>query len=240
MNYLEFKRQLMVDPYERSAEFEAALRDDKQCAEAAAESEKFEQALRAAIDIEVPEDIVVIAQQQAWRKTSIFEKATGWMPAVAAGLIMGVGLTSAVFFYNNAQGPDINAYLANHWSMDGMSGLQQAASQQSSPADVKAVLATLSLEADDNLMEHIMHARNCGTPNGKGVHMVVHTDDGMVTVIYMPGMRTKQGEIDAIDGNHVMLTRLEHGSIAYLGESMQSLKTAETMVEAHLSKTLDT
>ena len=242
MNYLEFKRQLMVDPRERNAEFEAAVRSDEKCAAAAAQSDKFETALLEAMNVNVPEDIVMLAQRQAWKKPSAIQKVTKWMPAMAAGLALGIGLTTAVFFYNNNQATDVHDYLVAHWAKDGLSALQVAGEEPANASDVRAVLANLSLDADAELVDSIMHATNCMTPNGQGVHLVMHTDDGMVTVIYMPGVRAEDGRTDTVGDHEVMLTRLEYGSVAYFGDTKKSLKSADVMVDEHLteSKIIDT
>ncbi len=233
MNYLEFKRQLMVDPYDRSPDFEEALKVNSDCAAAAVESDSFEAILRSAIDVPAPKDLVSLAINQRNKELPKPQKVS-WLPAMAAGLAMGIGLTTAVFLFNSTSDQNIEHHLASHWMKDGEITLQQAAINPMDNVGVSQVLATLNLEANDTLMGNIMYARNCGTPHGNGVHMVMRTEAGMVTVIYMPEADVNDGKRMHVASNEALLTQMEHGSIAVIGAEQQNLDSSVQFVKANL------
>lgn len=235
MNYLEFKRQLMVDPYDRSPDFEEALKVNSDCAAAAAKSDSFEAILQSAINVPVPEDLVSLAINQR-NKELPKPQIVSWLPAMAAGLAMGIGLTTAVFLFNKTSDQNVEHHLADHWMKDGDITLQQAAINPMDNTGISQVLATLNLEADDELMGNIIYARNCGTPHGNGVHMVMRTDAGMVTVVYMPEADVKDGKRIHVASNEALLTQMERGSIAIIGSEQQNLDSRVQFVKANLKE----
>lgn len=223
----------MVDPYDRSPAFEDALRNNPDCAAAAANSDSFESILQSAINVPVPEDLVDLAISQR-NKDLPASRRINWMPAMAAGLAMGIGLTTAIFMYNGSKGQSIEQHLASHWAKDGDLTMQMAARNPMPADDVREVLAGLNLNADDALMNDIMYARNCGTPNGNGVHMVMRTESGPVTVIYMPATKGRNGQIMHLAGSEAMLTNTERGSFAVIGAGSGDLSTNVAFIKANL------
>ena len=182
MNYLEFKRQLMVDPYDRSDAFNEALASNTDCAAAVKQSDAFEALLRSAVDVPVPSNLVDICKEQSQQETTE-RRYMQWVPAMAAGLAMGIGLTMAVFLFNGENAPSLQDHLVHHWSKDGELTLQMAKQDPMNTVGVERVLATLDLQASTSLLGAIEYARNCGTPHGDGVHMVMDTPAGMVTAL---------------------------------------------------------
>ncbi len=242
MNYLEFKRQLMVDPYARSLAFKEAVRTDPDCAAAAAASDKFESALQNALGVAVPEDLLELAIAQRKQSSSgPAQPALKWLPAMAAGLLMGVGLTTAVFVLNQtADEQSVAQHLASHWSKDGDITLQLAAQKPMQGDVVRLVLAGLSLEAGQDLVNSIAYARNCGTPNGNGIHMVINTANGPVTAIYMPDTTVDQNERMQVDSNNVLFAQLQHGSVALIGADQHGLTSGLAMIRANLKEHIET
>ncbi len=236
MNYLEFKRQLMVDPYDRSSEFRAALLNDPDCESAAAESDSFETLLQSAVKVPVPENLVDLAIRQRYQDSS--KRSTiAWLPAMAAGLMMGVGLTTAVFLFNGDNSGNLQSleqHLASHWSKDGEITLQMAANNPMDTDGVQRVLATLNLVADEVLMDDILYARNCGTPHGNGVHMVVSTNDGMVTAIYIPEAEIDDSKLLKVLANDGLLVPMDKGTIALVAANRQSLDSSMGIIKAGL------
>lgn len=235
MNYLEFKRQLMVDPYDRSPAFQDALLANSDCADAAALSDSFEAVLQSAINVPVPEDLVSLAISQRNKELPKSNKIS-WLPAMAAGLAMGIGLTTAVFLFNNTDSESVEQSLASHWIKDGDITMQLATSTPMDSDGVSQVLATLNLDADDALMGDIMFARNCGTAHGNVVHMIMRTDAGLVTVIYMPETEVNDGERLHVASKEALLTQMEHGSIALIGAGQQNLDSSVEFVKANLKE----
>lgn len=234
MNYLEFKRQLMVDPYDRSDAFEEALRTNSDCVEAVQQSDSFEALLQSAMGVPVPSNLVDLQAIQSEQSNTV-RQVVGWLPAMAAGLAMGVGLTMAVFLFTNKESQSVQDHLADHWSKDGDITVQLAQQGPMNTKGVEQVLATLDLQAETQLLGDIAYARNCGTPHGDGVHMVMNTPDGVVTAIYMPEMEV--GDVDSmhVAGNAVMFMQMEHGVLALVGSDEHNLGNVLKTMQSNLA-----
>ncbi len=228
----------MVDPYDRSPDFLEALRNDPDCAAAAEQSDSFETLLQSAVNVSVPDDIVDLAISQRYQESS--ERRTmSWLPAMAAGLMMGIGLTTAVFLFNGDSGNGIHGledHLVSHWSKDGEITLQMAASSPMDAEGIQRVLGTLNLVANDALMDGIIYARNCGTPNGNGVHMVVQTEAGLITAIYIPEAEIPESKLVDMKANQGMLVPMQRGAVALVAANAEGLDYGMNTIKANLTE----
>ena len=64
--------------------------------------------------------------------------------------------------------------------------------------------------------------------------MVVSTDQGPMTVIYMPEIRVSEGETVNFDQMHATLVNLEQGSAAIIGMQSQNVDDLVAMVRDSL------
>ena len=71
----------------------------------------------------------------------------------------------------------------------------------------------------------------CPTPAGKGAHMVINTDQGPITVIFMPDTTVTDGDIVEFDGMKAQLVSLERGSAAIIGTLTQPVSSFHTLVQ---------
>jgi len=234
MNYHEFKRRLMVDPYDRDAAFEQLRREDPDCARAAEESDQFERKLEAALSVPVPANLAdELIREQPAQQT---RRQPPWPVSMAAGLLAGVLLASAVFWQlgGSSDSPaDVERFLAAHWQHDGHVVLANAEAGMDL-AHVRKVLGAINLDADGELLRQVAFATNCPTPNGRGVHMVVRTEAGPVTVIYMPGIKADDGRQLQVDGRRAMLVRMQSGSAALIGERPDDLEPVKRTLQQRL------
>lgn len=252
MNYLEFKRQLMVDPYERSEAFTAARRDDADCTAAALESDRFEAQLRNAMDVTVPSDLIECIEQTIATEESVShtivnisqidngsasdKKYTGWVPALAAGIAMGVGLTVTLFFINN-QDPSLQELMAEHWRYDGEATELMAMQSPTDEFNNQQILATLSLQANSDLMQQIAYARNCGTPTSEGVHMVMRIDDELVTAVYIPDLQLpEESTLTKMDDITILMGNFDLGVVAFFGDDEQMLQATMDELQVNLQE----
>ena len=194
MNFSEFKQALGADPKSQDPEFLRARESSEEFAEAAREAEVFEQKLEKATTLPMPEgllqDILNIPGQPtpiAAGRQPVADKPVRrrWIPlAAAASLLVAVGAASLV--YQNAnQWETVEEYLADHYRYDGHT--LEHRSDGSPAGDAQALLADLGVSVENELSEIISVIKYCPTPDGKGAHMVLNTQTGPVTLIYMPG-----------------------------------------------------
>jgi len=229
MDFSEFKRRIGADPWSRDPETLRARNSAPEFETAAAETEVFEEKLQSAVNIQAPADLLAdikgISQQPVQQRN--------WMPlALAASLLIAIGAISMVW-NQSRQWDSVEAYLAHHYSLDGDALVTQV-SGIVAEQDITKILASLAASADRELSGRIKVIKFCPTPEGRGVHMVVTTDQGPMTVIFMPNMQVTDGEIVKFDQMHAFLVSLEHGSAAIIGKQSQEVKAFETVVRRSL------
>ncbi len=229
MNFSEFKKLLGADPLNRDTETMRARKSAPEFEAAAAEAEAFEEKLQSALHIQPPVDLLNEIKgipQQALKRRN-------WMPlALAASLLIAVG-AAGIVWQQNHQWDSVEDYVADHYSHDG-SELLAYATDIVAEQDVIKIMAKLGASADPQLSGRIKFIKFCPTPNGRGAHMVVSTDQGPMTIIFMPKTQVTDGEMIRFDQQHALLVSLEHGSAAIIGAQSQSVENLETMLRESL------
>ena len=229
MNFSEFKKLIGADPWNRDPETLRARNSSPEFEAAATEAEAFEEKLQSALLVQPPADLLVdikaIGQQPARKRN--------WMPlALAASLIIAVG-AAGLAWKQSRQWDSIEDYLADHYSHDGPALVAQA-TELVAERDINRIMASLDAEAGQQLSGNIRFIKFCPTPDGRGAHMVVSTDQGPMTVIFMPGTKVADGELVRFDQMHAFLVGLEHGSAAIIGDQSQSVEKLEVLIRDSL------
>jgi hypothetical protein len=80
---------------------------------------------------------------------------------------------------------------------------------------------------------HFIH--DCHTPGGTGVHMVVVTDSGPVTVYYMPKTVLDKDRLNFdIEDTKAVLVAMQKGSVAIIANTQQQLASIEPLLQNNL------
>ena len=229
MNFSEFKKLLGADPFNRDDDTVRARKSSPEFEAAAKEAEAFEEKLRAAVDVPVPPDLLAdirsISRQPVKRRK--------WVPlAMAASLLLAVG-AAGVVWQQNHHWDSVEDYVADHYSHDGLKVLANASGAVSGQ-DISRIMSRLGASAGGSLSERIKFIKFCPTPNGRGAHMVVSTDQGPMTIIFMPKTDVPDGEMINFDEQHALLVSLDSGSAAIIGKRTQALEDLESMLRNSL------
>ena len=230
MSFSEFKRLIGADPWNRDPETLRARNSAPEFETAAAEAEAFEEKLQSALHVQPPagllDEIKGMSQQQPAQRRN-------WMPlALAASLLIAVGAVGMVW-KQSRQWDSVEAYLADHYSHDG-DALVAGATDIVSEQEVMRIMASLNASADQQLSGRIKFIKFCPTPEGRGAHMVVSTDQGPMTIIFMPKTQVTDGEVVRFDQMHAFLVALEHGSAAIIGKQSQSVESMQEVIRKSL------
>jgi len=229
MSFSKFKKIIGADPWSRDAETLRARKSSPEFEEAAVEAEAFEKKLQSALLVSPPSDLLdnikAISQQPA--------RQHRWMPlALAASLLIAVGTVGMV--WNQSLKPEtVEAYLADHYSHDG-SALITKAMASAAEQDINGILASLNAAADRPLADRIRLIKYCPTLEGRGAHMVVSTNQGPMTIIFMPKTQVDDLKMVEFDQMHALLVDLEHGSAAIIGAKSQTVENLEGVVRGAL------
>jgi len=229
MNFSEFKKLIGADPWNRDPGTLRARNSAPEFEAAAKDAEAFEEKLQSAVHVQPPVDfldeIKSISQQPARKRN--------WMPlALAASVLIAVG-AAGMAWKQSRQWDNVGDYLADHYSHDGPA-LVAKATEVVMQQDINKIMARLDATADQQLSGNIRFIKFCPTPDGRGAHMVVNTDQGLVTIIFMPKTVVTDGETIEFDQMHAYLVSLEHGSAAIIGNQSQAVEELETMIRSSL------
>lgn len=192
MNYSEFKRQLNSDPASEDAEYQAARRSGPEFVQAAAASDAFELQLQRAAQLPVNHELIASLQALAGTASKASESLLyRFRYAIAASVVLAF---SAVFLMQQLapRGDSVESYVASHFDHDGNKVL--ALADKPNTEELSDILAALDLRMDASMSQQVRFVKYCPTPEGTGVHLVLNTEQGLVTVIIMPGQKVKDGE----------------------------------------------
>ena len=236
MNFSEFKKLMGADPWNRDPETMRARNSAPEFEAAAAEAEAFEEKLQSALHIQPPAGLLEEIKGISRQIESIEQKPVrqrNWMPlALAASLLIAIGAVGMVW-KQSRQWDNVEAYLADHYSHDGDALVAQAIDVVSEQ-DIVKIMASLNASADHELSGRIRFIKFCPTPEGRGAHMVVSTDQGPMTIIFMPKTQVTDGEMVRFDQMHAFLVNLEHGSAAIIGKQSQAVESMEAVIRESL------
>jgi hypothetical protein len=225
MNFSEFKRQLGIEPRGSDPAFLRARQSGPEFEEAACAAERFEDSLERAVQIPAPDNFLgeILAINQNPPAT---EKSRHWLPiAMAASVLVAVGVTGLVWNMNHSW-DSVEDYVADHYRHDGISLLNSG-----NIGDVQELFAGLDVQAAPALASIVGVIKYCPTPDGKGVHMILNTESGPITVIYMPDTPVIDGEQFAFDGVEAILVDLKRGSAAIIGPNTQAISNMYAFIQ---------
>ena len=229
MSFSEFKKLMGADPLNQDPETLRARNSAPGFEAAATEAEAFEEKLQAALNVAAPVDLLAdiksITEQPAKRRN--------WMPlAMAASVLLVIGAAGIVWKQTHSW-DSVEAYVQDHYGHDGGSVLADATSFVANE-DIINIMSRFGANVDETLSERIKFIKYCPTPDGKGVHMVVSTDQGPMTVLYMPETDVINGEIIQFDQQHALLVSLQRGSAVIIGEKSQAIQDLEPTLRSSL------
>jgi len=232
MNFSEFKKLIGADPRNRDPETLRARNSSAEFEAAATEAAIFEDKLEAALRIQLPADLLSeikgISQQPVRRN---------WVPlAMAASLMIAVG-AAAIVWQQTHHWDSVEEYVEDHYSYDGVDLLADATDIVAGQ-DIVKIMGKLGATMDQQLAGSIKFIKFCPTPDGRGAHMVVSTDQGPMSIIFMPETKVTDGVMIEFDQQHALLVNLENGSAAIIGERSQAIENLEPMLRKSLKTSL--
>lgn len=218
MSSSEFEKNLGAEPRQTAArlESEGPLSPEQRAAvdEALAFEDRLEDALRVPADEQALLDTLLSTPGKARRR---FEPPT-WL-ALAASVFILVGVSGLLWVSVGPRGtPSVADYVASHYAHDGAAVLARA-DGGTTAGDVQTVLARLGVQASEDLTGQVQFIKFCPTPDSQGAHMILATQDGPATVIFMPAVQVDEPMLLRLDGVHAQVVSLERGAAAIIGVS---------------------
>jgi len=233
MGFSEFKKHIIADPWSQDPAIVRARESDPRFEQAALEAQSLNKKLESAVSIPAPEGLLEDIKTIVHSPTS----QRRWLPwAMAASILIAIGAFS-IGWKQTHQWDSVEDYLVDHYSHDG-ERLMGEATGPVSAAEVEQIMASLNATAGQSLTGMVKLIKYCPTPDGRGAHLVVSTDDGPMTIVFMPKTRVTDGEILEFDQKHAYMVNLDHGSAAIIGRSEQPVGKLQTLVRNSITSTL--
>ena len=231
MDFTEFRRRLGAEPLSDDPELQHARKSSPEFEQEALDVRRFEDKLIRALRLPEPDGLVEELQSLPWQDETKSSPSRWMRMALAASLLVAVG--AAGITWNMNRGWDsVEDYLADHYQHDGLSLLAQA--NGATESEVQAIFAGFDVAAAPALADIVGVIKYCPTPDGKGVHMVLNTQEGPVTVIYMPETSVTDRETHHFDNVEAVLVELESGSAAIIGSEQQQIVDVYSMVQSSI------
>ena len=213
MDFSEFKRRLGAEPSSADPAVAAARDASPEHRAYAEDAERFETQLERAVAVAVPDTLIDDIRRLPGKAP---HRKFAWPAALAASVLVAVG-AAGVAWQMNSGWDSVEDYVTDHYRHDGDRLVTE--SLQAGRGDVHELLAEFGLDATPALADAVSVVKRCPTPGGEGVHMVLHTASGPLTVIYMPDTAVTDHAKMAFDDKAVVLVALERGSAAIIGQA---------------------
>lgn len=228
MNFSEFILKLGAEPRNRDPEFLSARQSSPEFENAASEAGLFEDKLERAVLIPVPTGLLDEIKAVSRQSEAPARRTKWWPMAMAASVLIAVGAVGITWKTSNSWA-SVEEYVVSHYRHDGEKFTNLA--DGGSATDIQAVLSELNVEAAPALADIVGLIKYCPTPDGKGVHMILNTQTGPVTVIYMPETDVVDREMLAFDGLEAILVDMKKGSAAIIGPNEQRVTSLYAIVQ---------
>lgn len=228
MNFSEFKHRLGAEPRAQDPDFLQARESSPEFRKAAEEADRFERQLEKACSITAPADLLDKLRSIPAETGHGRSRGFRWQLALAASLLIAVG-TAGVYWRLDNRWDTVEDYVVDHYRHDGARALSAAG--DGFGEGLTALLGEFGVQPASEFAAIVSVVKKCPTPDGSGVHMVLNTQQGLVTVIYMPRTRVEDGEQFVFDGHEAILVALPAGSAAIIGSPSQHVAQLHPSVQ---------
>lgn len=220
MDFSEYLRRLGAEPRSRDADMERARASGPEFREAAEAADRFENLLDRALDLPAPAGLPGRLSAIARRTPPGRYVRLAWPAALAAGLLLAAG--AWLLQSRLAPGWDtVEDYVMDHYRHDGTKVLDRA--NGIDPGRLESMLADFGVGAAPALVDSVRLVKYCPTPDGEGLHLVLDSPQGLVTLIYMPRTGVNDRQTWRFDDREALLVALPRGSAAIIGRPEQQL-----------------
>lgn len=239
--YLRIRQILTSDPNTRDPEVLQYLANSESCSEFAQKLRQFDDKLKAAIQLDVPEGLesrIILAQRLSGNDEAVenndnvveFKKSSTsqlrnykWM-SIAAALVLAVGLSLGMFKFGESQGLEqqILAHLYEH---------KEALTKDKNIelASFNKMLAPHGVRVSESI-GHIRYASNCPIDDKKAPHFVLSENGEPVTVMYIPWKQMSKREKFGDDKFKGVLLSSKKGSFVIFSEDPEIINSVQDRV----------
>ncbi len=226
MNCIDFRREIGSDPGSTSNDIQAHARECESCARYAEQMQSMDGVLAAAMRVDVPDSLTdidaLIARAEGDEARSNRTQRVWY--ALAASVLVGVGLVSGLMLGQSRSGGGLPAELIAHVLHE-----PQALSEDLPRLELFRVSNVLkrgrvSLKGD---IGDVHYAGLCSFRGKPVPHLVVRGASGPVTVMLLPDEQVDKRTPFEEEGYKGILVPTGRGSIAIIGEPDELLEPVQ-------------
>jgi hypothetical protein len=230
INCIDVCRQLRSGSYLDDINITSHLKTCEACSAYAAQQDKLTHSMEQAMNVDAPEGLASrILLQQSISENNHIGITRNRIYAIAASILLSVSLVSGYLFLNKPV--SLEQVALNHVKGE----LRHLKDRNNVPLlKVNDLLKPFNMKLNKSLGE-INYAGSCVIKDSKGVHIVVQTETGPVTILLMPGEFVKNRKLvdDALYSGAVV--PIENGSFAIIGGKRESLSELEQRIKSGIT-----
>ncbi len=222
MNCLDVRRYLLSVPSNITVEVQSHLQACTDCAQFAKGLADFEQTLKKAADVPVPDGLasrILLRQRMARNRPQRWP----WL-AAAASLFMAIAVVTYLGVFSAQQ--SLESSVLAHIESE-LHHLEDR--KNLSLDDVNALLKPQGVRID-TLARTVNYAGACQMRRQQGAHLVLDSAGGPVTVLVMPGERTTGRTTIKSPRFQGVIIPIPNGSMAIVGEDEQQWRQLENEI----------
>lgn len=216
MNCLEFRHHLLTDPNTRLAGFAQHRANCPACAREAQQAGRFEQALHAAMAVEIPEGLQARILLARALESPPRAGHRPWL-ALAASLLLAIGVAGGLGYHWRAatlQPVDLQSAVFRHIS-DELHHLHE--DRKLSAAQLTDLFDRFGARVGAGIGK-VNYAGQCKIRKHAGLHLVLPGREGPVTVLFMPDEPVPERQSLHTDRFTAVIVPTGYGSVAVVGE----------------------
>lgn len=215
MNCKQFQIELMKDPASEDRDFIAHRQSCTDCAREWREAEAFEAILRSAISIQPERELLAhrpaTGQSRWWQQT--------WVKAASVLLLIGATVAGFNLAQTMFAGTNLPQLVVRHIQNEPEILDPRQAMDEMALMEVLSPLAFSLVESPGS----ITAAAPCWIRKGRGMHLVMQGEKGLVTVLLMPGEHAQQQQPIEAASLSGMLVPTGWGSMAVVSHAGEDI-----------------
>jgi hypothetical protein len=219
----EFEFEYIAAPDEIAGDACEHVQGCAACQTFVEQESKFQEQLVGVINTKVPDGFRHAIRAHVVNNRSSFWSLPKTSMALAASLLMAVGLVTLNLYQQGEQGISIDQLIVEHLEHDGVNSMK--ASHQLNEQQVARVSEQFGVKLTS--FENINYLKKCPIGDSYGLHMTYHYNGQLVTVIYMPELSPKELVQFNYAGLKGWVKPMQKGSFAVLGDNNISIPSEE-------------
>ena len=219
----DFEFEYTVAPNEIAGDADEHLQSCAACQNFTQSQLAFEQQLASVINCAVPDGLRHSLREYVATNKSAFWSMSKTSVALAASLILAVGIVSINFLPRDSGGLPIDQLVVQHFEHDGANSMKT--SHQVSSQLLAQVSEQFGVRI--KLASDISFVEKCPIGDSYGLHMVYQYQGKPITVIYMPEISPKEAIMINYSGVKGWVKPLQNGSMAVLTSTINELPSVE-------------